>query len=84
MSIKIDMKDYRDDVLIFWKLNAADLPNLSLVARRIHSIPASSAGIERQFSTAGLTLTSRRTSLDPEQLDNLLCIRAIVKLDSQT
>jgi hypothetical protein len=42
-----------------------------------------SAGIERQFSTTGLTLTSRRTCLDPEQLDNVICIRSVAKLDSQ-
>ena len=65
LSMKIDMKDYRSDVLTFWKSNADELPCLSQVARRIHSIPATSAGIERQFSIAGLTLTSRRTCLDP-------------------
>ncbi|CAF4711562.1 unnamed protein product, partial [Rotaria sp. Silwood2] len=51
------------------------------LARQIHSIPATSAGIERQFSIASLTLTDRRSGLDPEQLDNILCIRAMSKLD---
>jgi hypothetical protein len=40
-------------------------------------------GIERQFSITGLLLTSRRTCLDHEQLDNVICIRSVTKLDSQ-
>ncbi|CAF2911354.1 unnamed protein product [Rotaria sp. Silwood2] len=83
LSMKIDMKHYRSDVLTFWKSNTDELPHLSQVARQIHSIPATSAGIERQFSIAGLTLTNRRTYLDPEQLDNVLCIRTVAKLNSQ-
>jgi hypothetical protein len=82
LSMKIDMKDYHSDVLTFWKSNTDELPCLSQVARQIHSIPATSAGIERQFSMTGLTLTSRRTCLDPEQLDNVICIRSVVNLDS--
>ncbi|CAF1473564.1 unnamed protein product, partial [Rotaria sordida] len=52
--------------------------------RQIHSIPAISAGIERQFSIAGLTLTDRKSCLDPEPLDNILCLRAMSKLDDKT
>ncbi|CAF3038879.1 unnamed protein product [Rotaria sp. Silwood2] len=83
LSMKIDMKNYRSDVLTFWKSNTDELPHLSQVARQIHSIQATSAGIERQFSIAGLTLTNRRTCLHPEQLDNVLCIRTVAKLNSQ-
>ncbi|CAF3624023.1 unnamed protein product, partial [Rotaria sp. Silwood2] len=52
--------------------------------RQIHSIPATSAGVERQFSIASLTLTDRRSGLHPEQLDNIICIRAMSKLDGKT
>ncbi|CAF4730587.1 unnamed protein product, partial [Rotaria sp. Silwood2] len=52
--------------------------------RQIHSIPVTSAGIERQFSITSLTLTDRRSGLDPEQLDNILCIRAMSKLGGKT
>ena len=81
--MKIDMKDYLSNVLTFGKSNANELPYLSQLARQIHSITATSAGIERQFSIAGLPVTSRRTSLDPDQLDNVICIRSVAKLDSQ-
>jgi hypothetical protein len=83
LSMKINMNDYAYDVLNFWKSNTDQLPCLSQVARQVHSIPATSAGVERQFSIAGLTLTSRRASLEPAQLDNVICIRSGVKLGNQ-
>ena len=83
LSMKVDMNQYSSDVLMFWKSNCEEFPHLSKVARQIHSIPATSAGVERQFSSAGLILTERRTSLDPEQLDNVLFIRAVEKMDSK-
>ncbi|CAF1534172.1 unnamed protein product [Rotaria sordida] len=83
LSMKIDMKQYSSDVLTFWRNNADELPNLSRLARQIHSIPATSASVERQFSIAGLTLSERRNSLDPEQLDNIICIRAMEKINGK-
>jgi hypothetical protein len=83
LSMKIDMKEYHSNVLTFWKCNTDELPHLKQVARRIHSIPATSAGVERQFSITGLTLTNRRTCLKPDQLDNVMCIRTVTKLDDQ-
>ncbi len=74
--MKIDMKHYSSNVLAFRKSNVDELPRLSKLAPQIHSIQATSAGIELQFSIAGLTLTNRSISLDFE-LDNLLCIRAM-------
>jgi hypothetical protein len=84
LSMKINMEEYSSDVLTFWKLNANELPNLAKIARQMHSIPATSASVERQFSIAGLTLTDRRSCLDPDQLDNMICIRAITKINGQT
>ncbi|CAF4047697.1 unnamed protein product, partial [Rotaria sordida] len=40
--------------------------------RSIFSIPATSVGVEREFSAAGLVIQERRTNLNPEQLDNIL------------
>ncbi|CAF3420265.1 unnamed protein product, partial [Rotaria socialis] len=82
LSMKIDMKDYSNNILTFWKLNVNEIPSLARIARRIHSIPATSASVERQFSIAGLTLTNRRTCLNPEQLDNIICIRSMTKINS--
>ncbi|CAF3901464.1 unnamed protein product [Rotaria sp. Silwood1] len=80
LSMKVDMKQYSFDILEFWQSNADEFPCLSRLAREIHSIPATSAVVERQFSIAGLAFSERRNSLDPEQLDNIICIRAIEKI----
>ena len=68
---------------MFWKSNCDKFPHLSELASQIHSIPATNAGVERQFSSAGLVSTERRTSLEPQQLENVLYIRAVEKIDSK-
>ena len=51
------------DVLAFWKLFAADLPNLARIARIVLAIPASSSKSERVFSTGGLVVSSKRLNI---------------------
>ena len=67
--------------LKFWKDQQEKFPRLSRLARRIFSIPATSASVERQFSGAGLVIQERRTNLNPEQLDNILLIRSMKKYE---
>jgi hypothetical protein len=50
-----------------------------MASRQNHSISGISAAVEHQSSMSGLTLTDRRTSLNPEKLDNTLGIRAAEK-----
>ena len=66
LSMKIDMDQFSSDILTFWKNNASEFSCLSRIARQIHSIPATSAAVKRQFNTAGLTFSERRNGLDPE------------------
>ena len=54
--------------LVWWKDNQVCFPNLAKVARTLMSIPATSAPAERIFSTAGLTVTKLRSSLNPDML----------------
>ncbi|CAF4735200.1 unnamed protein product, partial [Rotaria socialis] len=59
-------------------------PGLSLLARRLFSIRITSAGVERQLSLAGLTITQRRSSLDPDRVNDVLFVRSIQNaLDSK-
>jgi len=44
-------------------------------------VPASSASSESAFSAAGITISQRRTSLDPDTVDNILFIHSNVGLD---
>ena len=66
LSMKIDMDEFSSDILTLWENNASEFSCLSRIARQIHSIPAMSAAVERQFNTAGLMLSERRNGLDPE------------------
>ncbi|CAF2972397.1 unnamed protein product [Rotaria sp. Silwood2] len=70
--------------LPFWRDHQKKFPGLALLARRLFSIPVTSAGVERQFSSAGFTITQRRSSLDPDTLNDVLFVRSIQKvLDSK-
>ncbi|CAF1590541.1 unnamed protein product, partial [Rotaria magnacalcarata] len=63
--------------LPFWKHYQQKFPCLSLLARRLFSIPVTSAAVERSFSAAGLAVTERRSSLDPQTLNDILFARSI-------
>ncbi|CAF4236939.1 unnamed protein product, partial [Rotaria sp. Silwood2] len=73
------------DPMKFWSNidTRRNFPLLSIVARRIHAIPATSASVERLFSSAGLTVTQRRTRLSPSQIDNILFIRSYEKFKNK-
>ncbi|CAF2076585.1 unnamed protein product, partial [Rotaria magnacalcarata] len=79
LNLEIDRSKLEYDPLPFWKKHQDKFPHLSRYARSIHSIPATSASVERQFSGAGLVINERRTNLKPEQLDNVLLIRSMQK-----
>lgn len=63
--------------LPFWKQYQQKFPCLSLIARRLFSIPVTSAAVERSFSAAGLAVTERRSSLNPQTLNDILFVRSI-------
>ncbi|CAF3419947.1 unnamed protein product [Rotaria socialis] len=62
--------------LKFWHDHQSKFPGLSLLARRLFSIRITSAGVEGQFSLAGLTITQRRSSLDPDRVNDVLFVRS--------
>ncbi|CAF4383537.1 unnamed protein product, partial [Rotaria sp. Silwood2] len=72
LSLELDRSKLSSNPLNFWKEQHEKFPQLSRLARSIFSIPATSAGVEREFSAAGLVIQEQRTNLSPEQLDNLL------------
>ena len=63
--------------LPFWKDHEQKFPCLSLLARRLFSIPVTSAAVERSFSAAGLAITERRSALDPDTVNDILFVRSI-------
>ncbi|CAF3886290.1 unnamed protein product [Rotaria sp. Silwood1] len=80
LIMQIDKSTLTNNPLDFWKTQSEKFPLLSKLAKQIHSIPATSTGVERQFSSAGLIINQRRTNLNPEQVDNILLIRSLQKL----
>ncbi|CAF4613452.1 unnamed protein product, partial [Didymodactylos carnosus] len=65
----LETNDYVEyNPLYFWQQQQTQLklPLLARVARRIFSIPATSAAVERLFSASGNLITPIRANLDPD------------------
>ena len=58
-----------EDPRAWWRTHKALFPVLSRVARKFLSVPATSAPVERVWSTAGSIVTKRRARLSDENLD---------------
>uniref|UniRef100_A0AC34G0P3 HAT C-terminal dimerisation domain-containing protein n=1 Tax=Panagrolaimus sp. ES5 TaxID=591445 RepID=A0AC34G0P3_9BILA len=65
-------------LLTWWKQNSHRFPRLSALARKYHSIPASSASIERLFSVLNMLTPDERLSLTPEALENMIKLRTLL------
>jgi hypothetical protein len=79
LSMHIDSELVVDNPLVFWKANQNNLPLLSKLARMIHCIPATTSSVEREFSAGGLVVTERRSSIKPENLNNILFVRSVTR-----
>jgi hypothetical protein len=64
----------------FWKSQQQMYPHLSSMALDILSIPAMSAGVERQFSQSKIMLTARRNRLHIDSLQAVECLKSWDKL----
>lgn len=79
-SLDAEVKKYllvaisSEDVLDWWRKNEYGFPNLANLAKRFLSIQVTSAPSERAFSTAGLVVTSRRSSLHPLKVKKILFV----------
>ena len=77
LETSIDKAKLSANPLDFWRANQTTYPLLARVARKIHCIPATSAAVERQFSSAGIVLNERRTCLSSDHLNDILLIRTM-------
>ncbi len=68
--------DLNSSVIKFWEQNKLKYPRIYVIAKRLLSIPATNLSSERNFSTAGLTLTDNRSNLHPNNVNKLLFIRS--------
>jgi hypothetical protein len=60
------------DPLQWWQVQEKMLPILSVLARRMLCVPATSAPTERVFSVAGLTISKCRASVLPQNASDLI------------
>jgi hypothetical protein len=63
----------------FWQYKEDKLPCLAKLAKRLYSIPATSADVERQFSTAGLLVNEKKSSLTPDTVEDIMFVRSVQK-----
>ena len=78
MSVELEFQSYIDQTvtisnpLEWWNLNQGKFPRLKHLAMSYLAIPATSIPSERTFSTAGLTVTKLRSSLEPDTVDHII------------
>src|SRR5579859_3334591 len=53
------------DPLAWWFKSQSIFPKLSKMARDVYAVPATGAGVEREFSISGRVITKRRNRLSP-------------------
>ena len=75
VSIVHTDEDIKKGSLEFWKNSGLRFPLLQQLAKRYLSVPATSAPIERVFSTAGKILKQDRNRLLPQNFERLLFLK---------
>ena len=70
----------KTNILQWWASRKSDYPILAKLARKYLSIPATSVPSERLFSSAGLTITEKRTRLNPQFVESILFLKSALKL----
>lgn len=68
-----------ENALDWWKSHETELPILANLARSCLCIPATSVASERVFSTAGDIVSSQRSSLRPDCVDQLIFLKKNLK-----
>jgi len=63
---------YSENVLLYWRDNSAKLPMLSQLAVLYLGTSASSVPVESLFSVTGLVVNSRRSSMQPCNLNKMV------------
>lgn len=69
-----------EDPLQWWHKMKLSLPNLYKLVCCIYAIPITSSASERAFSSAGLLITTKRSSLKPSKTNKILFVHDNFKL----
>src|SRR5579859_4554158 len=60
------------DPLAWWFKSQSIFPKLSKMARNVYAVPATGAGVEREFSISGRVITKQRNRLSPSTIRDLM------------
>jgi hypothetical protein len=60
------------DLLAWWQANEKRWPKVALMAKQYLGCPATSAGVERLFSSAGRTFSDLRHLMDSFKIESVL------------
>jgi zinc finger BED domain-containing protein 1 (E3 SUMO-protein ligase ZBED1) len=71
---KLSLMDRKFTPLSFWKLRHMEFPTLAKLARKYLAMQASSAAIERVFSTGSNTVTKKRSRLAKDSIEDLIML----------
>jgi hAT family C-terminal dimerisation region len=63
-------------ILEWWKKNEHEFPHLAHMFRDIYSVPASSAGVEREFSKGGRVAIPERARLNPTTITETMMYKS--------
>ena len=72
---RLQEEDDQIDLLGWWKDNERQFPVLSQFARDVLLVPVSTVSSESTFSTVGRIIEERRSSLAPEMVEALTCLK---------
>jgi len=68
--------EYDSRPLDSWRKNQHDFPHLAHMFRDVYAVPASSAGVEREFSKSGRVASWTRSRLDPETISEAMMYKS--------
>ena len=60
------------DPLQWWSKSQSIFPKLSKMARDVYAVPATGAGVEREFSISGRVITKQRNRLNPSTIRDVM------------
>ena len=72
--LQVKCTDHTTSPFDWWRANESYYPQLSLLAKKYLCITATSVPCERMFSKAGCIIDSKRSFLDPNNANALLCL----------
>ncbi|GFY85409.1 hypothetical protein Acr_04g0001470 [Actinidia rufa] len=79
----LDIEDNDFNLLAWWKTQEPRCLVLSAMARDILTVPVSTVASEAAFSLGGRVISETRSSLNPETVEALICLKGWSLADSR-